>query len=238
VPALAGHLSHTTAAVLAGGFGTRLRTVMADRPKVLAPVGGRPFLARLLDQLRFAEIASVVLCTGHLGEQVESAFGGAYRGMRLTYSRERTPLGTGGALRAAVEGLDSDPVLVLNGDSYCQTDLEDFFRAHASRGAGASLVVTRVPDVSRFGNVAMDADRTVLRFEEKAAVSGEGWINAGIYLVSRRLLEEIPTGRAVSLENEMFPRWLNAPLCAYCSEGPFLDIGTPGSYAAAERFFA
>ena len=231
-------LSRTTAAILAGGLGTRLRSVVVDRPKVLAPVGGRPFLSRLLDQLGAAGLGSVVLCTGHLGEQVEAAFGEAYHGMPLSYSRESTPLGTGGALRCALPLLESDPVLVLNGDSYCRTNLQEFWQDHSTSGAGASMVVTSVPDVSRFGSVAMSGDRRVLRFDEKAAVSGEGWINAGIYLVGRHLLEEIPAGRPVSLEREMFPRWLNAPVRAYCSEGPFLDIGTPRSYAAAERFFA
>jgi NDP-sugar pyrophosphorylase family protein len=234
--------------ILAGGLGTRLRAVVSDRPKVLALVGGRPFLARLLEQLQLAHIPLVVLSTGHLGEQVEAEFGDTYRGMRLTYSREPVPLGTGGALRAALPAIASDPVLVLNGDSYCHTDLDGLWRSHAAHAAtahaatahaaAASIVLTRVPDVSRFGSVTTDATLCVLRFDEKAAVTGEGWINAGIYLVARRMVEDIPVGHEVSLERDVFPRWLGTPFFAYRSDGPFLDIGTPESYAAAERFFA
>lgn len=229
-------MAETTAAILAGGLGTRLRAVVADCPKVLSPVGGAPFLARLLDQLAAARLDRVVLCTGYLGDQIETRFGPAYRGMRLEYSRESTPLGTGGALREALPRIGSELALVLNGDSYCRVDLDRFRRFHAAHGAGASLVLTRAPDVARFGSVTVEEGGRILGFAEKSAVRGAGWINAGIYLLAREVIETIPVGRAVSLELEMFPTW--SGMYGFRCEGPFLDIGTPESYAAAERFFA
>src|SRR2546426_1458133 len=116
-------LEQLTAAILVGGLGTRLRAVVADRQKVLAPVAGRPFLEQLLDQLTAAGLKRVVLCTGHKAEQVEQTIGREYRGMSIGYSREPEPLGTAGAFRQALSLLDTDPVLACNGDSFCEVDL-------------------------------------------------------------------------------------------------------------------
>jgi NDP-sugar pyrophosphorylase family protein len=227
-----------TAAILAGGLGTRLRPVVADRPKALAAVAGAPFLARLLDQLVEARLDTVVLCTGHLGDQIENEFRDSYRGLRLIYSREGAPLGTAGALREALPRLAGDPVLVLNGDSFCRVDLGGFRSFHRDTRAEISIVLTEVPDASRFGSVTVDTQGCILRFEEKQTMRGPGWINAGIYLLNHRVIEGIPAGAAVSLEREVFPAWIGSGLLGFCAEGPFLDIGTPESYAAAERFFA
>lgn len=226
----------TTAVILAGGLGTRLRSVVEDRPKVLALVGDRPYLAHLLDQVRGAQVAAtVVLCTGYLGEQVEDAFGNEYRGMRLVYSHEEAPLGTGGAIRLALPVLTSDPILVLNGDSYCGVDLREFRGTHLDRGARASLVVVEVDDAARFGRVKCAPDGRVLEFREKSAAAGVGWISAGIYLLNRSVLEDIPIAPSVSLEHEIFPRLIGSGLWSYRAQGPFLDIGTPESYAEAEH---
>ena len=119
-------LANTTAVILAGGLGTRLRDAVANRPKVLAKVGPRPFLSYLLNQLAAAGIRHVVLCTGYMGQMVREAFGSKYRTMTLEYSLEPAPIGTAGALRLALPLLRSDPVLVMNGDSYCEADLGAF----------------------------------------------------------------------------------------------------------------
>jgi len=230
-------LKDITAVVLAGGRGTRLRSVVADRPKVLAEVKGRPFLAYLLDQIVDAGIRSMVMCTGFKGEYVQAAFDARYREARLSYSQEPAPLGTAGALRYALPLLESDPVLVLNGDSFCDANLIDFFNWHQARHANATLLLTEVPDTQRYGRVLRGESSRVLRFEEKGAAGRAGWINAGIYLIQRQLLETIPADRAVSLEREMFPAWIGHGLYGYSSPSRFLDIGTPEAYAAAARFF-
>jgi NDP-sugar pyrophosphorylase family protein len=226
-----------TAAILAGGLGTRLRPQIADRPKVLAPVRGRPYLAYLLDQLAAAGVSRVVLLTGYLAEQVRAAFGDAYAGMRLVYSPEPVPLGTGGALRRALPDIPSTTCLLLNGDSYCEAPLPDFWDFHCRQAADASLVLTRREDCSRFGRVHVGPDGRVVRFEEKPPAGGPGWINAGIYLIRRALIEELPADCPLSLERDLFPAWLGRRLCAFPCPGRFLDIGTPESYARAEAFF-
>jgi NDP-sugar pyrophosphorylase family protein len=236
---MTGSLADVTGAILAGGLGSRLRPVVADRPKVLAPVRGRPYLTYLLDQLAGAGVRRVVLLTGYLAKQVRAALGDSYAGLRLVYSPEPAPLGTAGALRLALPDLTSPTVLLLNGDSCCRAPLADFWDCHRRRAADASLVLTRVEDCSRFGRVRVAPDGRVRGFEEKRSAGGAGWVNAGVYLIGRALIEAIPAGRPTSLERDLFPAWAaDRRLFAYPSAAPFLDIGTPESYRLAETFFA
>jgi NDP-sugar pyrophosphorylase family protein len=231
-------LSNVTAAILAGGFGTRLRSVVADRPKVLAPVGGRPYLSYLLDQLTDASVADVVLLTGYGAEQVKSTFGENHRGMRLRYSVEPVPLRTGGALRHALGLLDARRVLLLNGDSYTEVDLAALLDHHDERNADVSLVLCQVHDTSRFGRVEVNDENRIVRFEEKRKGAGAGWINAGVYVMERRVIGSIRAGVGLSLERDLLPRWIaTMHVSAYQTEGRFLDIGTPESYVRGDDFF-
>ena len=242
-------MADITGAILAGGLGTRLRSVVSDRPKVLATVLGKPFLAYLLDQLADAGVERVVLLTGYRGEQIQQEFGDRYGHVSLDYSMETAPLGTAGALRLALPKLfPANPsvagragvrgVIVLNGDSYCDADLRLFRAFHEHARADASLVLAQVADTSRFGKVETTPQNRLERFLEKQEAGGAGSINAGIYLIDRELIEEIPEGRPVSIEREMFPQWLRThALLGFGSIGSFLDIGTPESYQAAEEFF-
>ena len=229
--------SDLSVAVLAGGLGTRLRPVVADRPKALAEIHGRPFLAYLLDQLSDAGSSRVVLCTGHLGEQIEHAFGKRYRKLQISYSRETRPVGTGGALRLALPHLLSDPVLVMNGDSFCATDLTSLWAWHCNRGSQGTMLLAEVPNTERYGSVKINADGAVTQFVEKKQ-GGSGSINAGVYLLSRQVIDSIPDDAAVSLEHDVFPALMSHGLCGYQGRGRFLDIGTPEDFAAAEQFFA
>jgi NDP-sugar pyrophosphorylase family protein len=230
--------ANVTAAILAGGLGTRLRSVVADRPKVLAPVGGRPYLSYLLDQLAGAPVREVVLLTGHRAEQVRAVMGEAYRGMCLHYSEEPTPLGTAGAVRQALPLFRSGLVLLMNGDSYCDVDLGVFHEFHCRQAADVSLTLSRVSDTARFGRVRLAADGRVERFEEKGGAGGEGWINAGVYLIDRRLIAALPPAMPLSLERDLFPNWVQEHrVFGYQGGGRFIDIGTPESYAEAEAFF-
>jgi D-glycero-alpha-D-manno-heptose 1-phosphate guanylyltransferase len=231
-------LRGVTALVLAGGLGTRLRPVVANRPKALIEVAGRPFITFLLDQLAAAGIDQAILCTGYRGEQVRECLGPRYGGLSLSYSQEAEPLGTAGALRLALPDVQSDQALVMNGDSYCEAGLRGFWSWHHGRPATASLLLTRVADTRRYGRVACDAQGAVTGFVEKSAAGGPGWISAGIYLLSRDLLAEIPAGRAVSIEREVFPAWVGRGLYGCPAGGRFLDFGTPEALTELPAFFA
>lgn len=223
------------ALILAGGQGTRLQSVW-NGPKVLAPVAGRPFLSYLLDQLVDASFDCAIICTGYCAGQIAATFGDVYRSLLLVYSPETEPLGTAGSIRQAAEMVASGDLLVLNGDSWCDMRLNDFQAWHHARERAGSLVLTTVPDVGRYGGVTTDAEDVVTRFQEKGA-AGPGWINAGVYYLSRALIASIPRDVPVSLERDVFPQWIGRGLYGFCGGGKFLDIGTSESYAAAEQFF-
>jgi NDP-sugar pyrophosphorylase family protein len=225
------------AVILAGGLGSRLRSVVDGQPKVLAEVSGQPFLKYLLDQVVKWHIDKIVLCTGYLGAQIESCFGEEYHGVPLTYSKETMPLGTGGALRFALPLVKSETVLVLNGDSYCAADFAAFFLWHKSKHSSASLLLANMADTKRFGRVQVSETGEIQRFDEKdERLAGPGLINSGIYLIQRLLLESIPEKVPCSLERDMFPTWIGRKFYGYRTDYPFLDIGTPESYAKAETF--
>jgi histidinol-phosphate phosphatase family protein len=235
-------LRRVTAFVLAGGFGTRLRAAVPDRQKVVAPVGGRPVLTRLLDQLAEAGVRRAVLGVGYLADQVRGLLGQAYDGMELVYSEEPEPLGTAGALRHARGLLDGDPVLVLNGNSYVEANLAAFLAWHRARRATASLLLARVPDPTRYGTVEDDPSGRVTAFREKAAgasgASAPAWISAGVYLLGQAVIDALPARAPLSLERDVFPTLVGAGLSAYRGGGRFIDIGTPESYTEAREFFA
>jgi NDP-sugar pyrophosphorylase family protein len=229
-----------TALILAGGQGTRLRGVLPGIPKVLAPVGGRPFLSYLLEQLRFAGVRNVVLCTGYRADQVFEAFGTRYKDLELRYSAESRPLGTAGALRFALAEADAETLLVLNGDSYIDCPLDEFHRWHLERESSfpGSLLLTWTEETSRFGTVEVGPRDAIRSFREKCSLRRAGWINAGVYLFKRSLLESIRPDRNTSLEREMFPLWVPQGLGGCTIRAPLVDIGTPESFAQAENVMA
>ncbi|HMB93038.1 MAG TPA: nucleotidyltransferase family protein [Rhodothermales bacterium] len=229
------------AVILCGGLGTRLRGVVDDRPKVLAPVAGEPFLGYLLDHLQGQGISDIVLSTGHLGELVEDYVGSGDRwGVRVRCVREPEPLGTGGALRFVADALDvQEPFLVLNGDTFFSDALSQLVDFHAMRPeAQATLALVEVMQAARYGTVEADPKTgTVTAFLEKQpGRAGSAWINAGVYVLDPSLLSTIPPGRNVSLERDVFPRRIGRGLYA-CPfpDATFLDIGTPEDYARASQ---
>lgn len=232
------NLSEISVAILAGGFGTRHQSKILGKQKVLAEVRKRPFLEYLLHQLDRANFKKIVLCTGYLSDQVEKKFGGKYKNLHILYSPEQMPLGTAGSLRKAFPLLNSETILVMNGDSFCDVDFEKFWQFHLSKNSKISLVLSSVSDASRFGKVRLGSDDSIIEFQEKKEGSGAGFVNAGIYLIKKGLLAEIPEGREISIEKDIFPNWVGRGFYGYRSSNNFIDIGTLESYAQAEQFFA
>lgn len=232
--AVAFDVSSMTTLVLCGGLGTRLRTVIGDRPKVLAPVAGRPFLHYLLQYLQRQQIRDVVLCTGFGATDIEAyCQDGRAWGLQIRYSREDTPLGTAGAIKQAESYLQSNPFCVLNGDSLVQADISTLIQFHQAKRACMTLCLVEVPSRARFGSVTLVADGAITGFDEKRDQQA-GLINAGLYLMERAILQMIPPNLPASLEYDVLPRAVGHGLYGFVSAGPFIDVGTPETYALAQ----
>ena len=224
------------AVLLVGGLGTRLRSVLPSTPKSLARLGNIPFLELLVLQLRSHGFRRVVMCTGHLAEQVEKEFGdGRKWELEIEYSYESKPLGTAGALKHADHLLgNADKFLVMNGDSFLEFDYAGLLAFHCQHGGIASLAVRQVPDASRYGSVQVDSQQRVVAFVEKSNSGAAGLVNGGVYLFNRSALAHLPEGPA-SLEREVFPTLLKYGVYAAEYDGMFIDIGTPADYARAQE---
>ncbi len=222
--------------VLAGGMGTRLRSVVADLPKCLAPVAGRPFLDWLLDDLEGAGAGHIILSLGYLHEAVEKHLAEHPRNARISCVVEDTPLGTGGGVKLALEQATEDDVFILNGDTFFGVDYAGMSRFHRSHDAVATLALKTMRDFSRYGEVRCDGDWRITAFREKQPCA-VGLINCGVYLLRRSALASLP--EKFSLEKEFFePLAAEGSLTGYRSEGYFIDIGIPEDYARAQRDFA
>ena len=235
-------LPSCSALVLAGGLGTRLRGIY-DGPKCMAPVGGRPFLEYLLRWLRHAGIKDLVMCVGHKREQIEEWLGdGSQHGFCVRYSAEKGLLGTAGAIRLAASMVNAETCLVLNGDSLMELDLAEMYRIHWLKKAEATLALVRVQDASRYGTVQLDDQGKVVAFHanthsgrsDPGTTAAIPFVNGGIYVIERRLLDVIPAGVPVSLEKQILPRLAGRNLCGFVASGFFIDIGVPADYARAQ----
>lgn len=227
---------YITPVILAGGLGTRLRSVVGNCPKVMAPVNGRPFLTILFDQLLEAGFKEVILCTSYRADFLKETLGFSYNKLKIRYSYEQKPLGTGGALRNALHTVNTESILLMNGDSYINIDISFFINWYLENGHKAALVLTKVLDATRYGTVKINFKGQVISFEEKNQNAKQGFINAGVYIFDKSLLLSIPCGQAFSLERE-FLQTLTKRLYGFQCQGAFIDIGTPDSYSKAQSFF-
>jgi NDP-sugar pyrophosphorylase family protein len=240
--------------ILAGGFGTRLRAALTDRPKVLAPVAGRPFLDYLLDYLAGQAIHKVILSVGYLADQVRNyAAAGQRWGLELSYAREDAPLGTAGGIKLASQAFE-EPFFALNGDTLFQVELAELWQCFLRLGTEAAIALRKVPagsgEQAARGAVRLlsgeNCCRKIVEFTEKpvggnqaeriASEAAEAWTNGGIYVLTPQALAEVPLGQAISIERQVFPALAARGQLAGCQQdGYFMDIGTPESLAAFEQ---
>jgi D-glycero-alpha-D-manno-heptose 1-phosphate guanylyltransferase len=222
------------AIILAGGKGTRLRSVVSDRPKPLAIVAGKPFIEWLLSDLASQGIRKAVLAVGFGADMIEDVLGDGTRyNLEIIYSRDRGTRGTGGAVRDAIEITESDEILVMNGDSYSPYDLPVLSRVHRQLGGMATLLLVQMVHESRFGAVTVDDVGRILAFKEKAKSRAGLLVNAGVYIMSRGITDFISGDGFVSLEHTIFPSLIGEGIGGAIGRGPLLDIGTPEAYSEA-----
>ena len=224
------------AILLAGGMGTRLRTVVQNMPKPMAPVAGRPFLSHLLDYLERQGVTEAILSVGYLHQKIMDAYGDRHGGIAIRYAVEDEPLGTGGGLRKALGLVEEFPVFALNADTLVDLDYRKMLQAHEQSSASLSIALRRLPDTGRYGRVVVD-DGRVVAFEAHGP-GQPGFINAGVYLFSENILK---TGQpeVFSFERDYLePQAAALHPLAFEAEGYFIDIGIPEDYLRAQTELA
>ncbi len=225
------------AIILAGGLGTRLRSVVEECPKSMALINEKPFLEYLLDYLISQKIQKFILSVGYKSAFIESHFGASYKGTKIVYVYEDTPLGTGGAVKKALEYVDADCTLVTNGDTLFLVDLVQFFQVHQKTKASISLALKSMKDFDRYGTVKISEEGKVVAFQEKQ-YQKEGFINGGMYLFNKNVFDAFVMEEKFSLEKDFFEKYLqDLALCAWVSDPYFLDIGIPEDYQKAQSEF-
>jgi len=220
------------AIVLAGGFGTRLRELVPDTPKPMALVAGRPFLDILLTALANKGFGRVILSLGYKAEEISDYFGQRFCGLELVYVVETDPLGTGGAVRLAMEQCTQDHVFIFNGDTYLDLEV-DAVESQWQRTRRPIIVARQVSETERYGRLAIDGD-LVVGFNEKG-ICGEGHINAGCYLFATGQLGEFALDQPFSLELDYLSRAVTKhKFGVHVTTGQFIDIGVPADYLRAQ----
>ena len=218
------------ALVLCGGKGKRLRAVVRNRPKPMALVNGKPFLDYVLEHVKSCGIKDIVLLTGYKSGIIQNYY--AKNGVRIL--KEKTPLGTAGAIRNAAPHIGSYTFFILNGDSLCRADLGKMLKFHRVKKAGVTIALARQKQVADYGSVKRQPSGRITSFAEKRTQAAPGIVNAGIYLFDKRILSRIPAGKKYSLELDVFPKVKNC--YGYLSGQPLLDIGTPERLQKAQAF--
>jgi NDP-sugar pyrophosphorylase family protein len=224
--------------LLVGGLGTRLRSVLPDKPKPLARIGEISFLELLLLQLRAQGMRRIVMCTGYGSAQIQQEFGNGGRWqLEISYSEETEPLGTAGAIKLAEPLAGTGPeFVVMNGDSFLELDFAKLLQSHREHAAFATIAVRNVANAARYGIIHVDSSWRVVQFSEKRGLAEPGLINGGVYVFSRRVFGRVPAGPS-SLEKDILPALLADGVFAVEQTGMFIDIGTPDDYARAQTLY-
>ncbi len=222
--------------ILAGGLGTRLRGVIGNLPKPLAPIGNRPFLEYLLKFVSNQGFANVIISLAHGSEAVrEFLRNGVMLRLNIEYAVEKKLLGTGGALKLAEPLIESDDFFVINGDTYFEVDLKEMLRFHKARGALATIALAHKENTGRYGSVSIDKANKIIAFIEKADEGRSRYINGGMYVFRKEIFGYIPANRVYSLEREVLPALVGKGLYGFPGDGYFIDIGIPEDYEKAKK---
>lgn len=225
--------------IVCGGLGSRLCSIIDRRPKVLAPIGSGVFLDILLQFYWAQGFRRFILCTGYLHQHIRDYYERSCYRDALVFSEESVPLGTAGAVKHAGRLITTDTFVVANGDSYCDISIAAFIRYHRSvPDSPASVALTHKTRGSDYGQVTMGKDNRIRSFAEKVAVDPDSYVNTGIYIFDKRILDRIPDDGPYSLETQVFPDLAKTgQLTGYPVKRRVYDIGVPVRYANAKKYF-
>lgn len=224
--------------ILCGGLGKRLQSVVNDRPKPMADVGGRPFLDILIDYVASFGFRRFILCICYMGDFIRQHYQNRKGPLEIIFSEEKTPLGTAGAIKKAGPLIGSSPLLATNGDSFCKADLRGFLEFHLITKALSSIVLTNMKDTDDYGNVTLGKSQRIIDFSEKTKSHKNSFVSTGIYLFQKEILSLIPANKNFSLEKDLFPSIVGKGFYGYVSTEEFTDIGTPERHKRAERLLS
>jgi D-glycero-alpha-D-manno-heptose 1-phosphate guanylyltransferase len=226
------------AIILAGGFGTRLQSVVSDVPKSMALVNGKPFLAYMFENLLLHGIQRVVLAVGYKHEVIRDHFQFAYKQLEIDYSVENEPLGTGGAIRLAFWKISGDRALVLNGDSMFRVNYRQMYDQHIKKCAEVTIAVLKTQDAGRYGTIIMNRSNLITGFKEKSPTVRSGLINGGVYYVEKQFIMNSRFRGKFSLEKDCFETLVEeSRFYGFRENSYFLDIGIPSDYNKAQNDF-
>lgn len=226
--------SEINAVILCGGMGTRLRSLFPNQQKALVVINNQVFLDRLIDYLIIYGFKKVILCIGYLREQVKVYYLNHPKKIQILFSEESVPLGTGGALKNAQHKITSKTILVLNGDSFCPINLNDFINFHQKKHALFTMVVSKINNRNDGGNVLVNSTGRIVDFREKLLYNHKCLINAGVYLMEQTVFNLIPENRKYSLEYDLFPKLTSLKSFAFITKQEVIDIGTPERFQKAK----
>jgi len=227
-------LADMNAIILAGGLGTRLRSVVSDVPKPMAAVDGRPFLEHQLGYLEGAGLRKVIISTGFMGHMIQDHFGENWQGLELRYSQEQMALGTGGAMIKALKLITNDrPTLVMNGDTYFPVSLNQMLAEHQRRSAAISIAMFETDEQNRYSSFEVGEDGVL-----SAGKNGSSpYKSGGVYMMSPRIIADLQAYEEakLSFEDDLTPAFFtrSLPMFAYLEAVPFIDIGIPEDYRRA-----
>ena len=220
------------AIILAGGFGTRLKSVVSDVPKPMAQVNDIPFLSYLLEQLHNNEFTQVIIAAGYKSEVIESYYGSFFKKFKLVYSVEKEPLGTGGAIFEASSMIESDYFFVLNGDTFFNIDFNNLEEKFTENKSGLMVALKAMVNFDRYGTVTTSGER-ITSFNEKKFCE-KGLINGGIYIIDKNWFNQRVDSKVFSFEKDILEkRVVEEQITYYKSDGYFIDIGIPEDYKRA-----
>jgi NDP-sugar pyrophosphorylase family protein len=224
---------NTDLVILCGGLGKRLRSIVDDRPKVMSEINGKPFLEILIKYIKCFGFKKIILCTGHLGHMIQNYFGNGIKyDIEIVYSQEEVALGTAGAIKNAERIISSNPFFVLNGDSFTRINFYTLISFHLQNDADISIPLVKIKRPSRYGTVSIGDNSRITQFLEKDETCSEGWVNTGVYLLSKKILASIPLNSFFSLEkNILSDQTNNFRIFGMPVDCKFIDIGTPESYS-------
>ena len=221
--------------ILSGGLGTRLKEVVNDRPKIMAELNGKPFLENTLDELQKFQIKNVILAVGYKKEYIENYFNNKYKDINIIYSEETEPLGTGGAIKKALEKTNESDVIVMNGDVYHKVNLYKLMNEHVNSNSMATITVKELKEFDRFGTVNFDENHVIQSFKEKTYIK-KGFINVGVYAIKRDIFEGIPLEQKFSIEYDYFGKYINTRKHqVYLYDDDFIDMGIPSDYEKLKK---